>query len=197
MDDDALTSEGLDRGRYVGMERVERTSLVETPAWLEKAVVTMTVVSVPDEVYGEDDKWSDEPNFPRPEQRRLYRTLVQRMEAEAVVLPGMGTAIGMLLRNLARDYVVRVIADQEGGAPARSLENSQRMQSTFKLYLDQASRADLEQALRTEFVLGLITEQMKVLDGMVEEDKLRVELKEATAKVYLEYVESVQGRIGK
>lgn len=157
----------------------------------------MSLVHIPDGIYDEDDAWSDEPNFPRPEHRRLYRSLVHNMTAEATVLPGMKTAVGMLLRNLARDYVVRVIADQAGGSPARALENSRRMQATFKLLLDQAARSDLEHALRTEFVLGLATVQMKVLDSLVKDDPLRIKLKDSLAKAFIEFTDNVQGRIGR
>lgn len=157
----------------------------------------MSLVHIPDEVYEGDDPWSDEPNFPRPEHRRLYRSLVQNMTAEATILPGSSTVVGLIIRNLARDYVVRVISDQEGGSPARAHENSRRMQGSFKLYLDQASRSDLEHALRTEFVLGLVTETMKVLNGLVEDDVLRVQLKESIAEAFTTYTKSVQGRIGR
>jgi hypothetical protein len=145
----------------------------------------------------EERPFTDEPTFPSEEHRRLYRDLVRKMEAEATVLPGMGTAVGLIIRNLARDYVVRVIADQTGGFAARAAERDRRMMASFKLLLDQAARSDLEHALRTEFVLGLVTEVMKVLDGEVSDDVLRVRLKELISGSFVTYTESVQGRIGR
>lgn len=143
--------------------------------------------------------FSDEPDFPLEEHRKLYRDLVSRMEAEAAVLPGMGTAVGLIIRNLARDYVVRVIADQNGHwqASARTQERDRRMLASFKLLLDQASRADLEHALRTEFVLGLVTETMGVLDSEVDDHDMRVRLKELLSKSFVTYTENVRGKIGR
>ena len=142
----------------------------------------------------EDRGW-DEPHFPTEEHQRLYRDLVERMESEASVLPGMGTAVGLLIRKLARDYVVGLMADQ-GESAAREQERDRRMMQTFRMLLDQAARADLEHALRTEFVLGLITETMRVLDAEVEQDDLRTRLKELLGESFVTYTEAVQGRIG-
>lgn len=152
------------------------------------------------EVYAgeaEEPLFNDEPAFPNAHYQRMYRSLVKRMEHEATVLPGMATAVGLIIRKLARDYVVGVMADQGGGPPARNMENDRRMMASFKMLLDQAARSDLEHALRTEFVLGLITETMKVLDGAVEDDDLRIRLKELMSGAFVGYTDSVQGRIAR
>lgn len=143
---------------------------------------------------GTDPPRYDEPAFQNPELQVLYRDLVQRMEAEATVLPGMGTAVGLVIRKLARDYVVGLAADQGDSAAARH-ERDTRMMQSLRLLFDQASRADLEHALRTEFVIGLVTETMRVLDAEVEDDVLRVRLKELLQEGFVTYTESQQGRI--
>ncbi len=161
---------------------------------MSREIATVTRISPP------DGEWTDEPTFPRPEHTQLYNTLVERMEAEASVLPGMGTAVGLMIRTLARDYVVRVIADQgdtEYQAMAVRAEKDRRMLSLFKMLLEQASRADLEHALRTEFVLGLVTEVMRVLDGEVDDSVLRIRLKELMSEAFVTYTDSVKGRIGR
>lgn len=138
--------------------------------------------------------YSDEPVFPSAEHQQMYRDLVERMEREASVLPGMATAVGLMIRKLARDYVVSVMADQ-GEPAARSQERDRRMMSLMKMLLDQASRADLEHALRTEFVIGLVDGVVRVLDAEVSDDKLRVRLKELISHEFVTYTEAQRGRI--
>lgn len=143
---------------------------------------------------------TDEPSWPEEKYAVLYRDLVSKMESEATVLPGMSTAVGMMIRKLARDYVVGVMADQNEdmlGVLARTQERDRRMLSLFKMLLEQASRSDLEHALRTEFVLGLVTEVMRVLDGEVKDKVLRTKLKELMGSAFVAYTNDVQGRIGK
>lgn len=157
-----------------------------------------TELAVIAEILHEEPPLVDEPYFTHRRYLELYRQLVRRMEAEATVLPGMGTTVGMIIRKLARDYVVGVIADQTSGpSTARIRERDGRMMRSFDLLLRQAARSDLEHALRTEFVLGLITETMRVLDGEVEDDALRVRLKELMSGAFVTYTDSVQGRIGR
>lgn len=149
-----------------------------------------------------------EPIFPTDQHQELYRDLVDRMETEASILPGMGTAVGMIIRRLARDYVWGVVADQaiaaeadpesaRALATARRMEKDSRMMGSFKLLMDQAMRADLEHALRTEFVIGLVKETVRVLDAEVDDKVERVRLKELLQRAFVTYTESVQGRIGK
>ncbi len=156
----------------------------------------MTLVIRPPNGHEEEGPRPDEPTFPDSVRQRMYRDLVQRMESEATVLPGMGTAVGLIIRKLARDYVVGLMADQ-GESRAVQKERDGRMMASFTLLLNQAARSDLEHALRTEFVLGLITETMRVLDGEVEDDVLRVRLKELMSGAFVTYTESVQGRISR
>jgi hypothetical protein len=146
----------------------------------------------------------DEPAFPSDAHQQLYRNLVERMEVEATVLPGMGTAVGLMIRRLARDYVWGLVADQAVAgdsamamSTAKAMERDRRMIQLFKMLLEQAGRADLEHALRTEFVLGLIAECIKVLDGEMEPSPERTRLKELLSGAFVTYTESVQGRIGR
>jgi len=149
------------------------------------------------EVLLEQGEPIDEPSFPTVEHQELYRDLVARMEAEASILPGMSTAVGLVIRRIARDYVVGVIADQGGatGTAARKAERDTRMMQGLRLMFDQAARADLEHALRTEYVLGLVTETMRVLDAEVDDQELRIRLKELLQQAFVTYTESQQGRI--
>lgn len=136
----------------------------------------------------------NEPHFPTLQHQKLYRDLVAKMEAEVKVLPGMGTAIGLIIRKLARDYVTGLMADQ-GTTAARALERDRRMMASFKLLLDQAVRADLGHALRTEFVVGLLEEVVRILDAEVDERALRTRLKELVGGSFVTYTELVKGRI--
>ncbi len=162
---------------------------------LAKALEVMSADAFPD---------VDEPAFPTKDHTELYRGLVRKMEAEATVLPGMGTAVGLIIRRLARDYVWGVVADQAVASgsvttvnAARDMERDRRMMNLFKMLLDQAGRADLEHALKTEFVLGLVTEFMKVYDAELEDQVVRIRIKELTKSVAITYVESIQGRVRK
>ncbi len=148
----------------------------------------------------------DEPNFDTEEQLILYREKVEEMEAEASILPGVGTAVGMVIRKVARDYVVGLIADK-GDTRARKHERDTRMIQGFKMLFEQAARADLEHALRTEFVLGLVTELMRILDAELSDElrvtsdeeakALRVRVKELNSAGFVIYTEGYQGRISR
>lgn len=144
------------------------------------------------------DPREHEPSFPTEGHQDLYRDLVIRMEREASILPGMSTAVGLVIRTLARDYVVRLIADQENDqfrASAKRSERDNRMMQGFRLLMDQAMKADLGHALRTEFVLGLVGELMRILDAEVDDLAARVRLKELMSSAFVTYTEGVQGRI--
>ncbi len=124
----------------------------------------------------------DEPDFSL-ELLDHYRELVVKMEAEAAILPGMGTMTGLA-------------ADKNVPGYSRN-ERDTRMMQSFRLMMDQASRADLEHALRTEFVIGLVNEVMYVLDAEVADKDARVRLKELLSKRFVTYTESMQGRIAR
>lgn len=141
----------------------------------------------------ERERW-DEPAFTRPEHMALYRDLVAQIEEDISVLPGMSTVVGLMIRKLVRDYVTGLAADQ-GVSAARVHERDARMMQTFRLLLDQANRADLEHALRTEFVVGLVQELMRVFDGEVEDKVLRTRLKELSSRAFVTYTASERGRV--
>ena len=68
----------------------------------------------------EHARW-DEPAFTSPHLQQLYRSLVADMESEIVADPALRTVTAMMIRTVARDYVVRLTADQ-GEPRARQLE---------------------------------------------------------------------------
>ena len=73
--------------------------------------VPLTLVIRPEVMEAIDPPRYDEPDFD-PELLEYYRELVVKMEAEATILPGMGTMTGLLIRRLARDVVTGLAADK-------------------------------------------------------------------------------------
>ena len=155
--------------------------------------VPLTLVLRPEVLEDIDPPRFDEPDFDG-ELLEYYRDIVVRMTAEAAILPGMGTMTGLLIRRLARDYVTGLAADKNVPGYKRN-ERDIRMMQSFRLMMDQASRADLEHALRTEFVIGLVNEVMIVLDAEVADKDARIRLKELLSERFVTYTESMQGRI--
>jgi len=137
---------------------------------------------------GEDEPVRfDEPNF-TGDYLGLYRELVRKMEAEALQIPGVKTAIGLIIRNLARDYVVRVIADRTGDRPTMDRERDRRMIASFKLLLDQAAKADLAEAIRTQYVLGLVNEAVRVIFGLEEDEEKALQMAKTMRAAFGSYV---------
>ncbi len=129
----------------------------------------------------------DEPDFPE-EYLTLYRELVHKMEAEAFQIPGVQTAIGLVIRNLARDYVVRAMADHTGEYEVRSRENDRRMMAAFKLLLDHAAKSDLAEAIRTQYVIGLVNEAVRVIYGSIEDETKALAVSETMKAAFESYV---------
>lgn len=129
----------------------------------------------------------DEPDFD-PEYLALYRELVAKMEAEAFQVPGVQTALGLIIRTLARDYVVRVLADHTSEPRVRSRENDRRMMASFKMLLDQAAKSDLAEAIRTQYVIGLVNEAVRVIYGSIEDEKKALAVSETMKAAFESYV---------
>jgi len=129
----------------------------------------------------------DEPNF-TGDYLKLYRELVVRMESEALQVPGVQTAIGLIIRNLARDYVVRVLADHTGSTMVRDRENDRRMIASFKLLLDQTAKSDLVEAMRTQYVLGLVNEAIRVIYGSIEDETKALEMSKTMQAAFDSYI---------
>lgn len=143
----------------------------------------------------------DEPRFPDP-YMALYRQLVTEMEADMAVIPGAGTLSRILIRMLVRDRIAALMADRQDSIAVEMRcgqghvvfvplwpENNARLLRSADELLKQARSADLDQALRTEFVIGLATEVMGVLEREVEDGDLRVGLKEAMRDAFRRYIE--------
>jgi len=130
----------------------------------------------------------DEPNFPDPEYMSLYRELVFKMDAEAIQVPGVQKAIGLIIRTIARDYVVRVIADHTGEPDVRSRENDKRMMTSFKLLLDVTAKSDLAEAIRTQYVIGLVNEAVRVIYGSIEDEQKALAVSETMKAAFESYV---------
>jgi hypothetical protein len=149
----------------------------------------------------------DEPRFPDP-YMAVYENLVADMESDMAVLPGMGTLAKILIRRVARDHVAALMADRQDSimveircsqghvafAPLWPENNARLLRSASEL-LKQARSADLGHALRTEFVLGLVTEVMSVLEQVPEESQ-RVALKESMRDAFRIYLEGSQKKRG-
>lgn len=146
-----------------------------------------------------------EPRFPEPYLSQ-YRALVAQMKEEARVLPGMHTAVGMLIEKAARDHIANLMVDR-GDAFGTTIrcgtchstlwqpfwpEKDARSMAALQQLLTQAARADLESALRQEFVLGLVSELMRVLDGSVDEPEQRLALKERLRESFTNYLARVE-----
>lgn len=143
-----------------------------------------------------------EPRFPDPYQS-IYRKLVDDMESEMAVLPGMGTLALVLIRKVARDHVAALMSDRQDSIAVEIKcpsckttvfnplwpENNNRMLRSASELLKQARSADLGHALRTEFVLGLVSEVMTVLEREVEDPEERIRLKEAFRSSFREFLE--------
>ncbi len=129
----------------------------------------------------------DEPDF-SGEYLALYRELVVKMESEALQVPGVQTAIGLIIRNLARDYVVRVVADHTGDGVVHARENDRRMLASFKLLLDQAAKADLVEAMRTQYVIGLVNEAIRVIYGSIEDETQAIEMSKTMQAAFESYI---------
>ena len=129
----------------------------------------------------------DEPNFD-PEYLALYRELVRKMEAEAFQIPGVQTAIGLIIRTLARDYVVRAMADHTGDYQIRSRENDRRMMASFRLLLDHAAKSELAEAIRTQYVIGLVNEAVRVIYGSIEDETKALAVSETMKAAFESYV---------
>lgn len=157
----------------------------------------------------EGDPWgvilppfADEPRFPEP-YLSLYRKLVEDAEEEIAILPGAGTISRMLIRKIARDYIAGLMADRQDsidleircrGCGATLTHpfwphKDSRMMQGFRQLLDQIKAADLSAAVRTEFVLDLAVQTLALMDGAVEDDELRVELKERIRGTYQKVLE--------
>jgi hypothetical protein len=148
----------------------------------------------------------DEPRFPDP-YMALYRQLVDEMEQDTAVLPGMGTIARILIRRLARDHIAALMADR-GDSVAVEVkcasghsafvpywpENNARLVRSASELLKQARSADLGHALRTEFVIGLVSEVVAVLEREVEDPELRKALKESMREAFRAYVSAQQTR---
>lgn len=148
----------------------------------------------------------DEPRFPDP-YLGVYRRLVEEMEEDMAVIPGMGTLARILIRRVARDHVAALMADRQDSIMVTVKcpqghtsfvpfwpENNPRFLRAADELLKQARSADLGHALRTEFVLGLVTEVMSVLEREVESSEQRVRLKESMRDAFRGFLESQQSR---
>lgn len=166
-------------------------------------------IALPGEVEPQWDSEADdeEPRFPEP-YLGLYRQLVADALADTSILPGMGTLAGMLIRKVARDYVAGLMADRQDAfdvavrCPSCQTvhfqpwwpHRDQRMMRAFSQLLTQARAADLEHAVRTEFVIGLVGEVIRVLDMRVDDPELRVRLKEELRDTFTSYLNADQER---
>lgn len=149
----------------------------------------------------------DEPRFPDP-YMAIYRQRVEEMEEEMAVIPGMGTLAKILIRLVARDHISALMADRQDSiavqirCPTCSTvvfnplwpENNPRLLRSASELLKQARSADLDHALRTEFVLGLVTEVMQVLERDVSDQGQRKLLKESMREAFSEYLMAAQSR---
>jgi hypothetical protein len=108
----------------------------------------------------------DEPEFVSERHLMLYRKLVRDMEEESNLNPATKTAMGIAIRTLARDYVVRLIGDQ-GEPRARQQERDRRFMANLKTIIAGAEKANLTAQVHEQYVLGLLGEIMAVLESRV------------------------------
>jgi hypothetical protein len=147
-------------------------------------------------------EFDDEPRFPDP-YMDLYRRLVEEMEADMAVIPGMGTLARILIRMLARDRVAALMSDRQDSIAVEVRcgqghsvfvplwpENNARLLRSANELLKQARAADLDHALRTEYVIGLVAEVMAVLEREVTDSDQRLSLKESMRSAFRSYVDS-------
>lgn len=152
----------------------------------------------------------DEPRFPDP-YMQIYLDMVADMEVEMSVIPGMGALARILIRMVARDRIAALMSDRQDSIAVQIRcgscgshvfnplwpENNARLLRSASELLKQARSADLDHALRTEFVLGLVTEVATVIDDVVEDQELRKILKESMRSSFLAYMRTAnQKRIG-
>lgn len=148
----------------------------------------------------------DHPRFPDP-YMDVYLRLVQEMEDDMAVIPGMGTLAQILIRRVARDHVAALMADRQDSVmmavrcPQGHIafqpwwpENNARLLRSASELLRQARSADLGHALRTEFVIGLVQEVMTVLEHEVSSPEERVRLKESMRAAFKSFLDAQQSR---
>lgn len=148
---------------------------------------------------------TDEPDFPEP-YRSLYRQYVREMEEDTSILPGMGTVVKLLIRKLARDYIAGLMVDRRDALHGEVVcsscgntnfvpfwpENSPRLIRSAQELLKQAARADLEGALRMEFVMGLVSILTDLVEKEVEDVEERIRLKELLRGEFVRFTRSRQ-----
>ena len=128
----------------------------------------LSVVPVEDFEVPEFNDWREvEPHFTSLHLQRLYRELVVELDAE---FAGLGATAAMMTRTVARDYVVRVTADQ-GETRARQLERDRRMMAMLKQLSDNSHRAGDDERMQ-QLVLGLVPVIMGVIESRVGHDQL-------------------------
>lgn len=145
-----------------------------------------------------------EPRFPDP-YMDIYLQLVHDMEQDMSVIPGAGTLAGILIRKVARDHIAALMADRQDSVAVTIRcrhgheafvplwpENNARLIRSAQELLKQARSADLDHALRTEFVVGLVAEVMSVLEREVSDPDQRLALKESMRAAFRSYLQSVQ-----
>ncbi len=128
----------------------------------------------------------DEPVMPTPEHQELWRKYVEQMERESN--PSRLTTISISIRELARDHVVSLIADQTGEPKARQAERDRRKIALLKEINTSARHADSTEGVSRAFITGFVAELVGLTESRLgHEPELAARIRKEIAELAVSY----------